>query len=255
MRIQVIGSSGSTFPGSNLPAFLLDDFMLIDAGTVGIVLDNNAQRKISHILITHAHLDHINGIPFFVDNIINDKHQHQISIISVKDVLSEIKGNIFNNRIWPDFSAIPNKKKPILKYQEIKTTGCLQIKGYKIFATRVTHAVAAYGYIIEDQKGNAVVYTGDTGPTEKLWKRMSHHNVRALIVEVSFPNSMNDLAVKTGHLTPSLLEEELRKIIKLPEKIYVSHIKLKHKKVIERELERLGSHSLEVLEGNAVILL
>lgn len=255
MKITVIGSSGSTFPGNNLPAFLLDDFMLIDAGTVGIVLDNNAQRKISHILITHAHLDHVNGIPFFVDNIINDKHPHQISVISVKDVISEIKENIFNNKIWPDFSVIPNKRKPVLKYQEIKTTGFMQIRDYKIFATRVTHAVAAYGYIIEDQKGNAVVYTGDTGPTEKLWKRMSHHNVRALIVEVSFPNSMNDLAVKTGHLTPSLLEEELRKMIKLPEKIYVSHIKLKHKKVIERELERLGCHSLEVLEGNAVILL
>lgn len=255
MKITVIGSSGSTFPGNNLPAFLLDDFMLLDAGTIGIVLDNAAQRKISHILITHAHLDHINGIPFLVDNIINDKYQNQISVISVKDVLSEMKKNIFNNKIWPDFSAIPNKRKPILRYQEIKTIGYLQIRDYKIFATRVTHAVAAYGYIIEDQNANAVVYTGDTGPTEKLWKRMSSHNVRALIVEVSFPNSMNKLAIETGHLTPALLEGELRKMIKLPEKIYVSHIKLKHKKVVERELERLGSHSIEVLEGNTVILL
>lgn len=255
MRIHVIGSSGTALPGNNLPAFLVDDFLLLDAGTIGIVLDNNAQKKISHILITHAHLDHIAGIPFLVDNIVNQNYEKHITVTSGKDVLSELKRNIFNNRIWPDFTAIPDKKNPILKYREIKTTGCLQIKNYKVFATRVNHAVAAYGYIIEDQNGNAVVYTGDTGPTEKLWKRMSRHNVKAIIIEVSFPNSMNDLAFKIGHLTPSLLMGELRKMINIPEKIYIAHIKQKYKKVIERELKTLKSHSIKILDCNSVILI
>lgn len=253
MKIRVIGSSGSELPGHNLPAFLLDDFLLMDAGTIGLVLNKDAQEKISHILITHAHLDHIKGIAFMVDNIAINNFKKQVTVISGRDVLLDMKRNIFNNRIWPDFTAIPGKKNPVMKYKEIKQENCMQIKNYKIYATRVNHTVASYGYIIEDVNGKAVVYTGDTGPTEKLWERMSRHNVKALIIEISFPDSMRDLALKTGHLTPSLLEGEIGKMEKVPERIYITHLKPQYRKDIERGLKKIKRPAIAILNDGTVI--
>ena len=253
MKIRVLGSSGSERPGLHLPAFLIDGFMLLDAGTIGSVLDIAAQRKIRYILITHAHFDHIRGMPSFADNMINCKYKYGTTILSGRDVLNEIKANIFNNKIWPDFTEIPDKKNSVIKYRGISTRSCTQINNYKIYTARVDHSVAAYGYIIENPRGRALVYTGDTGPTTRLWRKMSNHDVKALITEITFPDSMNKLALLTGHLTPSLLAEELEKMKRIPEKIYISHVKPQYRGAIQRELKKLNAPSVEMLNDHSVI--
>jgi ribonuclease BN (tRNA processing enzyme) len=253
VKIRVLGSSGSHLPGHNLPAFLVDDYLLLDAGTIGHALERRVQKKISHILITHAHLDHIRDIAFFLDNLMTDISKRQVTLLSGKDVLNDIKRNIFNDRIWPDFSSLPDKGYPLLKYQEVPLRGYVQIGGYRILAAPVNHSVPAYGYIIEDSGGKAIAYTGDTGPTERLWKRMSGYNVKALIIEVTFPDSLNELAIQTGHLTPSLLSGELKKMTPIPEKVYVTHVKPQHRKSIEKGLKKIKSIPLEVLDDRRTI--
>lgn len=253
MKIHVIGSSGSEVPGRNLPAFLVDDFLLLDAGTIGLALNKKAEEKITHLLITHAHLDHIKGIPFFVDNLVSNRFRHPVTLMSGRDVLSDIRKNIFNNRIWPDFASIPDKKNPVIRYKAVPMHGHAIIGKYKVHAVRVTHSVPAYGYIIEDDRGKALVYTGDTGPTDRLWKVMGSYNVKVLIIETSFPDSMRDLAIKTGHLTPSLLAEEIGKMKKLPEEIYVTHAKPQYMSVIESELGNIKDPYVTVLGDNTVI--
>ncbi|MES2956588.1 MAG: MBL fold metallo-hydrolase, partial [Pseudomonadota bacterium] len=61
-HIRVLGCSGSIAAGSRTTSFLLDDDVLIDAGTgVGdLTLDELA--RIDHILISHSHLDHVLAI-------------------------------------------------------------------------------------------------------------------------------------------------------------------------------------------------
>ncbi len=253
MKVNVIGCSGSESPDRNLTSFLIDDFMLLDAGTIAHVLDNKAQKRITHILITHSHLDHIKGIPFFIENIVINNMKHHVTVLSGRDVLTDVKKNIFNDRIWPDFTAIYVKKNQVMDFKEIPLRSNLKIKNYKIYAVRVNHSVAAYGYIIEDSKGKSLVYTGDTGPTERLWQKMNRHKVNVLIIEVSFPNRMEELALKTGHLTVSLLERELKKMIDIPEKIYITHIKPNYLKVIEEELIKIKGYPIEVLKDNSII--
>ena len=62
MQIRVLGCSGSIAAGSRTTSFLLDDDVLIDAGTgVGdLTLDEMA--RIDHIFVTHSHLDHVLSI-------------------------------------------------------------------------------------------------------------------------------------------------------------------------------------------------
>jgi ribonuclease BN (tRNA processing enzyme) len=253
MNIRVLGSSGSEIPSHNLPAFLIDEFLLLDAGTISRKLGQKEQCKISHILLSHAHLDHIKGIPFLVDNMAASNNGCHVTVASGKDVISILQENIFNDKIWPDFTVIPDPANPVMQYQHVFPTAVLEIADYRISATRVSHSVPAYGYMIEDARESCLVYTGDTGPTEELWQRMNGCKVDALIIEVSFPDELTEVALASGHLTPSLLQAELQKIKILPKLIYISHIKPIYRKIIERQLADVHGVALQILEDGMVI--
>ena len=253
MEISILGSAGSEAPGLNSPAFLIDDCLLLDAGTVGLALDRIARCSITHVLLTHAHLDHFKGVPSLLDNLIAMKSACNLQILSGKEVLADIRRHIFNDRIWPDFSVIPDPRNPILSYRTISVRRPEVIGDYKIVATRVNHSVPAYGYLVEHVSGAALLYTGDTGPTEAIWKRMRGHDVKALIVEVSFPDELISLALATGHLCPSLLEAELKKMPQIPDRIYISHLKAPFRAKIKAELARIPHVSLELLEEGKIV--
>ena len=248
MEVNILGSAGSEAPGLNPPAFLIDNFLLLDAGTVSLTPDKIAQCPITHLFLTHAHFDHWKGLPFLLDNLNAMNPTCPILVLSGKEVIFDIRKHIFNNRIWPDFTAIPDVQNPVMRYQVISTRKPALIGDYRILATRVNHTVPAYGYLVEHASGASLLYTGDTGPTEAIWKKMRGHSVKALIVEVSFPNELSSHALATGHLCPSLLEAEIRKMPSTPGKIYISHLKAPFRQQIVVELERIPGVCLELLE-------
>jgi ribonuclease BN (tRNA processing enzyme) len=255
MQIKVLGSSGSEVPGHNPPAFLIDDFLLLDAGTVSLSLGREAQCKITHIFLTHAHLDHIKAIPFLLDNIVSTDQGCQLTILSGKEVIADLRRNIFNDRIWPDFTTLPDSRRPVIRFQEIIPGISVVVRDYRVHATTVDHSVPAYGYLIENAAKVTLAYTGDTGPTDSIWKLMDKHPVKALIVEVSFPNEMEKLALTSGHLTPALFALEIQKMRVLPEKIYITHLKPFYKDVIKSQLSKLSLIGLEILEDGMVLSL
>ena len=255
MRIKVLGASGSEVPGHNCPAFLVDGKILLDAGTIALSLNIREECTLKHILLTHAHLDHIKGIPFLLDNLVTRSTGNTITVMSGKDVLDDLRKNVFNGRIWPDFSRIPTPEHPVLAYKAIGTTRPTSIDGYRITMERVNHPVPAYGYIVENPGKKSIAYTGDTGPTERFWERMAAHEVRFLIMETSFPNRLEKLALASGHLTPSLLEGEIAKMSPPPEKIFIMHVKPQYLQEIEMEIQSLGRENIEFLKDGEVILI
>jgi ribonuclease BN (tRNA processing enzyme) len=249
MKLRVLGSAGAEFPNFRPPGFLVDDTLLLDAGTIGAVLTEDEQWAIRHIFITHSHLDHIRGIPFFADNIIMKNQQHNVKVLAARDILSTLKNHIMNDLVWPDFSKIPTPEAPIITYREIENGEVVQVDGYSVTACSVTHAVPAQGYIVR-KGGQALLYTGDTGPTEAIWRHAA--NLSAMIVEVSFPNEMEQMALLTGHLTAKLLFKELKKITTLPQRILITHPKPQFYQTIQDELDALGMAQLELLhDGNS----
>jgi cAMP phosphodiesterase len=73
-----------------------------------------------------------------------------------------------------------------------------------------------------------------------------------MIVEVSFPNSMEDLAHVTKHLTSLMLMNELCKVDVLPARILITHPKPQYYDSIQREINELGICGVELLHDGSV---
>jgi len=253
MRIKVLGCSGAGFPGHNPSGFLLDDRILFDAGSLTNVLQGKDQKKIEYIFVTHAHLDHVTGIPFLAESIISEKKWHRINVISIPPVIRTLKKNLLNSSVWPDFTVIPSVRDRILNLIEMKPGESALVGGYTVTSYRVNHSVPTAGYLIENKVKRRVFYTGDTGPSSATWKRLGKMQIHSLIIEVSFPNRMEDMARKTGHLTPRLLGKELLKINHPPERIYITHLKPQYIKTIRTELQQLKNRNLRLLRDGETL--
>ncbi|MDD2367425.1 MAG: 3',5'-cyclic-nucleotide phosphodiesterase [Desulfuromonadaceae bacterium] len=248
MILRVLGCSGAELPDFRPPAFLIDDQLLLDAGTIGSVLTEEEQWKIHTIFITHSHLDHIRSIPALADNIIIKNLSHTVSVQSTAEVINAMQNHLFNNTIWPDFTKIPSEQNPVIRLATIIPNREYTLKGYSIRAVPVNHTVPTVGYVLKSE-GKTVVYTGDTGTTEEIWRYCA--GVDALIVEVSFPDSLKELAQLTKHLTPSMLVEELAKIETLPKKILITHPKPQYYDEIFAEINSLKIEGIELMHDGS----
>jgi ribonuclease BN (tRNA processing enzyme) len=244
LKLRVLGCSGAELPGHNPPSFLLDDCLLLDAGTVGSVLDEDEQWRVTDILITHSHLDHVRGIPALADNIAVAGVAKNVKLFSTAEVLTILRTHLMNGMIWPDFSKIPDEKNPVISYEEIIPEREFLVGEFTVCACLVDHTVPAVGYLIT-KGASTLLYTGDTGPTERIWKLAG--KVSALIIEVSFPDQMEEMALLTGHLTPLLLKRELEKLKELPPRILITHLKPQYSDLIQSELDLLEIPGIELL--------
>ena len=249
----MLGCSGAEFPGHYPPGFLVDGKILFDAGTLNNVLDEKDQLKVTDIFITHAHMDHIREIPFLADNIIIGGWKRKVNIFSISPVIKDIKNNLLNSKLWPDMTVLPNAHDAVVSLIPIKAQAPYGIENYSVTPYKVSHSVPAVGYLAENQKKRRFFYTGDTGPTDATWRRLGEKQIHCLIIEVSFPNRMEEIAITTGHLTPNLLKKELLKIKLMPERIYITHLKPQFYKVIKKEIKRLNVNNLTLLKEGDIL--
>ena len=254
MKIKVLGSSGAELPGHRPPSYLLNGKILFDAGSLTNILPTKDLLKIEHIFITHTHLDHIMGIPFLADNLMFSKRRHKTKIIGIPPVIEAIRRSVLDGSIWPDFTAIPNTHEAILELKELEAGQSIKIGVYTITPYEVNHPVPAAGYLVEDGRGRRFFYTGDTGPTDATWEQIGGKQIHCLIIDVSFPNRMEEFAIKTGHLTPQLLKKEILKIKSLPEKIYITHPKPQYLKTIKTQLQHLKLRNVGLLRNGSTVI-
>ncbi|WP_428559976.1 MAG: MBL fold metallo-hydrolase [Solidesulfovibrio sp. DCME] len=241
MNLRVLGCSGSDLPGHNLTSFLVNDTVLLDAGTVTSAIDLAAQARIEHIFVSHAHLDHIKDILFLADNLIEffaAKSRPPLAIHGLPDVLDAIANHLLNDTIWPDFTVIPQNS-PILTYAPMVPGEPVVLGELTVAAFAVNHAKAASGFVLwEDGGDRNLAYTGDTGPCDDCWRFLDGlpFPLAHLITEASFPSSLEALAMASRHLTPKLLRRELEKLQTRPE-ILIYHMKAPFAAQIQDELE------------------
>ncbi|MHB1618887.1 MAG: 3',5'-cyclic-nucleotide phosphodiesterase [Sulfuricella sp.] len=236
MKLKVLGCSGGIGGNLRTTSFLLDQDVLIDAGTGMMDLTVSELMLIDHIFITHSHLDHIAGIPLLVDTVgwMRDK---PITLHATEETLNILKQHIFNWLIWPDFNLIPTSDQPLMVYAPFSIGETIALGGRKITSLPANHVVPAVGFQL-DSGQHSLVFSGDTTTNDALWAEVNKiENLSHLIIETSFSNKELDLAVASKHLVPSLLVEELKKL-KKPAHIYITHLKPGEIELIMCEVER-----------------
>lgn len=234
MRIKVLGCSGGIGPGLRTTSLLLDDEILIDAGTGVGDLSLTQQRRIRRVFLTHSHLDHVCGLAFMADNLF-DLIDEPISVHAIRETLQTLRDHIFNWKIWPDFSVLPDESQPLLRWSELAIEEKIDLGNERtITPFRVLHTVPANGYAIEGRTGT-LAFTGDTYADDALWNFLNGlPRLDKLIIEIAFPDKEAALGYASKHFTPELLGRELRKLEHRP-KLYLTHHKPGTNAAIERE--------------------
>jgi cAMP phosphodiesterase len=248
MKVKILGCSGSETIGHNPPGFLVNDVMMLDAGTITAALSIEAQSRLTDIVISHTHLDHIKSLLFLADNIIG-RIKKPVNVRAIPKVIDAIKKHLMNDIIWPDFTKIPTPEHPVLAYKPMPIGATVSVAGLKVKAIPMNHPVPAAGFLVSDGK-TSFLYSADTGPNEGLWKEAARaKNLNAIIVDTSFPNSLEMIADASGHFTPAQLHDDLTKAkIDKSLPIYIYHIKPVHKKKVLAELRALGRKNVKILQ-------
>jgi cAMP phosphodiesterase len=247
MKIKVLGAFGGEGQGQRPSAFLVNDRLLVDAGSVPAALTVEEQNRIEHALLSHAHLDHVVGLAFLTDTLAGAPPSRPVIAASIQPVVEALHQHAFNNSLWPDFTQIPSPASPILRFRTLAEETEQRVGEVWVTPIPVDHTVPATGFVIHDGEVG-VVYTGDTGPTERIWQAVRGlSGLKAVIIETAFPDRMEELARASKHLTPALLRKELDKIPpNLP--IWIFHIKPPFLEETAEELQKIDPARIQIVE-------
>ena len=204
MNIKILGAHNCESQSSKFICLLIDDVLAIDAGGLTSSLSFPAQQRLKAILLTHQHYDHIRDIPALAMNLF--LQGISINIYSIQPVYDALSTHLLNKKLYPNFLEQPQED-PTIKFTVVDPLKTKQIEGYSILAIPLNHSVPTVGYQVTSSDGKVVFYTGDTGPgLSDCWQSISP---QLLIAEVTASSSYDQFARESGHLTPSLLKQEL----------------------------------------------
>lgn len=250
MKIEVIGGYGGESLGCRMTCLLINDSIALDAGSLSQGLPIERQVQVDGILLSHSHMDHTSSIPFFIENVFS-RRQQTIDIHTSSATIYAIRKYLFNNATWPDFTRLPNHLLPAVKFHELQEETPVEINGVRFTPITVDHPVPTHGFLIE-QDGKAVLWSSDTGPTQRLWEVANNtRNLQAVCVDTSFDNSLQEIADVSYHLTPRTLELELEKLEnKVP--VLLHHLKPPCVDQIRAEVKALKNPDIDFLEQGKV---
>lgn len=254
MHIKILGWAGGIGGNLRTTSFLIDDDVLIDAGTGLGDLALNQMTGIRHIFITHSHMDHITGLPLLADSMFG-VHDEPIVVHAQEKTIKALKAHIFNWVIWPDFSELPNKDHPCIRFDVMQPGEKITIRKREIEMIPVNHTVPGVGYCVADKR-STVAFSGDTTTNETLWESLNkYESLDMLFVEAAFSNHDLEISRISKHYCPQLLAEDLTKLNHRPE-IWLTHFKPGEEDLIYDECrEAIPDFSVNRLSGGEVFKL
>ena len=251
MKIRVLGAFGSEGLGQRPSAFLVNDKILIDGGSVSGALTVPEQLAVEHAIVSHAHLDHIAGLAYLTETLGFCEVGAAVTIASIDPVITTLRAGVFNNTLWPDFSKIPHPDVPVVKYRTLIEDVEQRVGDLWVTPVAVNHTVPTAGFIVHDGS-TGIIYSGDTGPTEALWRTARDlRGLRAVILECAFPNRLGPLAQVAKHMTPALIRREIDKLTPdIP--VWIFHVKPQFHEEVSEELARIEGDRVSILEQDRI---
>ena len=250
MKIRLLPSTldenGSATEQQHYSCILVNESVAIDAGSLANAVGESERMAVRDIVLTHAHLDHIAGLPLFIDDLFSvlTEPVRVHASIEVIDILEE---HIFNWHVYPRFSELSNKNGKVIEYVSIGGNEFF-IRNLRFRPVAVNHKVPSMGFIVSDER-SAFALTGDTAEMDGFWETVnSLGKIDLLLIECAFPDEFEELAAISHHLTPKKLAIEIAKFSHLDCPIRVINIKPVYREAVVRQLRELNIERLGVFE-------
>ena len=255
MKIQLLPSSfdqqGRATLEQRLTCFLIDDRVTVDAGSIAIALTDGQRNTVRDVIVTHPHMDHIASLPIFVDDLFAQLEE-PVRIYATAEVVALLERDVFNGNVYPRFSELENSRGRVMEYVPIRTGEEFAVGHLRVTAVSVNHIVPTIGLLVSDGKAT-VAFSSDTAQTDDFWKLTNNApKLDALLIEASFPNSMQQLADVSKHLTPATLGAELQKLSHKGMDILAVHLKAAYRETLIKELAALEISNLTAMDPGRI---
>lgn len=250
MKLELLPSTienGIATTKQHLSCFVIDDLVAIDAGSLAMSASEIQRKQIRDVVLTHAHIDHIAGLPLFIDDLFAEIDK-PVEVYASREVIEILERDIFNWDVYPRFSELENEHGVVMKYHRFELGESFRVEHLDVSAVAVNHKVPAVGFIFTD--GNTkLAISGDTAEMDGFWTSVNQEkSFDALLIECAFPTRLSELAQISHHMTPTRLKVELEKFEDKNCPVYVINIKPSYYDEILTELHELKIENLKVLE-------
>jgi len=252
MKLEVLGCAGGIGGReSATTSLLVDDDILLDAGTGLAALDLERLVRIDHVFITHSHLDHVAGLAFLVDAVLG-KREAPVTVHASQRVIEALRRHLFNWVLWPDFASIPDASNPVLRWSELAPGEPCTIGRRRLVPHAVNHTVGSLAYLVDNSR-SGFLFTGDMASTPDLWRALRDEALlHKVIVDCSFANADRDIAERSLHFCPASLLADIRELSPDVD-VLIYHLKPGHEETIMRELRAHGGQrAFTALSGGDV---
>ena len=251
MRVHILPSTFQGTPGHGLTGFVVDGVLALDAGPLGQFGTCAEQARIQDILLTHAHLDHVAGLPMFLDNVYGIAEKPP-TVHALQPTLDALQTNLFNDRLWPDFIGLSRAMAPFVSVKEVEPNRPFPCGKYTAIAIPLEHSIPTAGYLIDDGR-TAVAFITDTAPVPETFQKLGRWpRLSAVFLECSFPRRMKALAEASQHLTTDQFAEAV-KLFPPGVSVYATHIKPAHYAETVAEIRALGLANVQVGEPGQIV--
>jgi glyoxylase-like metal-dependent hydrolase (beta-lactamase superfamily II) len=248
MQIRVLGASGGCAPGAFPSCYLLNGTVAVDAGAIATQLTLDEQYRVTDVLMTHSHLDHVRDLPLLLIN--GDRTKRPLRILSIKETLDAVKAHLFNREMWFEAFTIPI---PLILSIELELGKTADVGGMKVTGFPLHHTVASTGWLVDDGEA-AVFIAGDTDQEDCLVPvvKAAGNRLRAVFLEASFADEQVAFAKLTAHLTPAGVARAA-KALPPGVPLFVTHMKPGHEDRIEAQLRAVGNPALRPVRSGETL--
>jgi ribonuclease BN (tRNA processing enzyme) len=222
MKLVVLGCYGGIGGARRTTALLLDDDILIDAGSGVGDLSLEQMARVDHVFLTHSHLDHCGFIPLLADAAAFLR-KRPLLVHALPQTIDALKESLLNGKLWPDYSVLPSVDDPHIRFVPVALGEAALLGHRRITPLPARHAVPAVGYRLDSGAGS-FVYSGDTTDCEPFWAELNRiDNLRYPMIETTFLNENAGGAARSGHMTAMLLAQCLARLQR-PVTLLITHM-------------------------------
>ncbi|MEM9057068.1 MAG: MBL fold metallo-hydrolase, partial [Pseudomonadota bacterium] len=150
--------------------------------------------------------------PLMLDSVYEHLLDEPLQVYARAETVEALKTHLFNDVLWPDFSRIPSPEAAVIRFNVVAPGDTVQVGERRVLCVDVHHSVPALGYVLQGD-GRTVAFSGDTTTNDTLWPVLNaFERVDVLVIEVSFPDALEELATSSGHYCPTTLARDLKRL-------------------------------------------